>query len=103
MPEIVRFKISEAYAELFLNGIKVTLVYPSASQREYFTKRRYTDSAAIEFGVNALERLLRGDRVRIGTPEYPSRPASGGIIDVLCDDSFFVHRRDGGTKVHPWY
>ncbi|MEK6920857.1 MAG: hypothetical protein AABX82_03155 [Nanoarchaeota archaeon] len=103
MPEIFKFPIPEAYAEPINDGIKVTLIYPDEDKRQYTTERRLSDPADIEFGIICLEGLLRGDRVRIGTPEHPSRPASGGILDLFSDESFLTHRRDDGTKVHPWY
>ncbi len=103
MPEIFKFEIPEAYAEPINDGIKVTLIYPDEAQRKYTTERKLSGPADIEFGMYCLEGLLRGDRVRIGTPEHPSRPASGGILDVFIDGSFLSHRRNGGTKVHSGY
>ena len=103
MTEIFKFPIPEAYAEPKNGGIKVTLIYPDENEREYTSERRLSTPADIEFGLQCLEGLLRGERVRIGTPEHPSRPASGAIIDVFTDGAFLSHRRDGGTKVHPWY
>ena len=103
MPEIFKFPIPEAYAERWQDGIKVTLIYPDERDRQYSTERRLSTKEDIVFGIDCLERLLSGERVQIGTTEHPSRPACGGILDVFDDGSFLTHRRDGRTKVHPWY
>ncbi len=103
MKEILNFPIKEAYAEMVGNGLTVTLHYPAT--REEFNERRLTRDmpGLLEHGIRCLEALQRGERVRIGTEQFPSRPASGSILDILNDGSFYTHRRDGGTRVHPWY
>ena len=79
------------------------MFYPEEKDRIITGDRKLSTAADIEFGLQCLEGLLQGNRVRIGTPQHPSRPASGGIIDVFADGAFLSHRRDGGTPVHPWY
>ena len=104
MPEIFKFPIPEAYAERNANGgITVSLVYPDEDQRAYSSERRLSNADAVAFGIDCLTRLNKGEQAAIGTYLRPSRPASGGIIDLFSDGSFLTHRRDTGTKVHPLY
>lgn len=104
MPEIFKFPIPEAYAERNANGgITVSLVYPDEDQRAYSNERKLSDANAVAFGIECLTQLKNREQAAIGTHTHQSRPASGGIIDLFGDGSFLTHRRDGGTKVHPWY
>ena len=104
MPEIFKFDIPEAYAIPNDNGgITVQLHYPAPGTRKYITDRVLSGPEDVAFGIDMLERLAAGEGVQIGTPEMPSRPSSGAVLDVLNDKSFFTHRRDGYAPVHKWY
>src|SRR3989338_10829160 len=104
MPEIFKFPIPEAYAERNpKGGITVSLIYPDEDQRAYSHERKISDAKAVQFGIDCLTSLNKGEQAAIGTYLHSSRPASGGIIYLFSDGSFLTHRRDGGTKVHPWY
>lgn len=103
MPEIYKFKVPDAHAQRERSGIRVILFYPPERDREYITRRDLSDAATVEFGINALGKLRDLGYAEIGTPEFPLRPASGGVVDYLRNGKIFSHRRDGGAKVHPWY
>ena len=100
MPEILQFKVEEAYADYDSSdgSLHVKFLYPRNPQE---LKGRL--GANPEFGIETLEKLISTGQSRIATPENPISPPNAGSLPVTRDGEFICNRRDDGARVHKMY
>ncbi|GEM_PF-4126109 len=96
MSDMYIFKVPKAKAELSGEGMKLTLTYPDSPER--IQKRL---PRAPEYGISKMREILEKGSAEIACEQYPIRPASGGVIDVLGNGKIVVHRRDKKAPTNP--